>query len=522
MKTNKEVLNIALKYLGKGGSIFRKFCGLPSGAAWCNAFVDYIANEGGVKTLYFDGKKETYCPHSIKWCQKNLAQIPPYLAMPMDIIYFDWEKNGVPNHIGFVRERKSTSAIYTVEGNTSGGIVAKKTRNTTYAQGIFRPHFKPASVKLAQLAIDGQFDYNDVANLQRALKSMGLYSGAVEGVLGKNTVKGLQKAAKVTADGAWGVNTSKAIQKMVGVKADGQFGVESVKALQKWINKQNSKTATKPTETKPVEKPVETPVKDEPKAYTGELPKVEGKQKRGHLIAEAAKKLAWAYGTATKKYDYKTGAPKTACKEAMEKEGYKTRVKQSDCGYCANTAVRVSGIDKKYVSLPKNPKDPFPSVPKEFEIPFKGGKIPDGLLEPGDQAMWKKTNGAQHIIIFLGTITVKGKEIPIIAEGGRKIRFFVIKKDTKKYNASNVKHSTIRVVRPKAVSVDYIGVGMTGSNVKLLQQFLNWYGDYGLKVDGEFGDNTLLAVKNFQKKEGLTVDGQFGKASLEKAKAVKK
>ena len=61
MNKNREVLKIALSFLGKGGAIFRKFCGLPGGAAWCNAFVDYVAYKGGVSSLYFNGKKETYC-----------------------------------------------------------------------------------------------------------------------------------------------------------------------------------------------------------------------------------------------------------------------------------------------------------------------------------------------------------------------------------------------------------------------------------------------------------------------------
>lgn len=137
-KSNVELLKIAQKHLGEGGAKFRKFCGLPAGAAWCNAFVDYIANEGGDASLFFNGKRPTYCPDSIKWCNKNLALIPLYLALPMDIIYFDWEKNGVPNHIGFVRAKKSTSEILTIEGNTdkkdkngktiSRNVVAERTR----------------------------------------------------------------------------------------------------------------------------------------------------------------------------------------------------------------------------------------------------------------------------------------------------------------------------------------------------------------------------------------------------------
>ena len=228
--TNNELLKIAQKHLGQGGAVFRKYCGLPSGAAWCNAFVDSVANEGGVKSLYFNGAKETYCPHSMAWCKKNLAMIPLYLAMPMDIIYFDWDKNGNPNHIGFVRATKDTSSIYTIEGNTDGGKVAQKTRPSKYVCGIFRPHFKPKSIKNAKLNVDGIFGYNSIGGLQKAL---GI---TVDGVLGLNTVKALQKKAGVSADGQWGNGTSKAVQKMIGVTADGAFGPNSVKALQKWIN----------------------------------------------------------------------------------------------------------------------------------------------------------------------------------------------------------------------------------------------------------------------------------------------
>lgn len=61
-----------------------------------------------------------------------------------------------------------------------------------------------------------------------------------------------------------------------------------------------------------------------------------------------------------------------------------------------------------------------------------------------------------------------------------------------------------------------------GEQVRLLQLFLNWYGDYNLIVDGDYGKNTMSAVKNFQTMEGLRVDGEFGKKSLKKAKKVKK
>lgn len=70
--------------------------------------------------------------------------------------------------------------------------------------------------------------------------------------------------------------------------------------------------------------------------------------------------------------------------------------------------------------------------------------------------------------------------------------------------------------------LQYLEQGDTGKQVTRLQQFLNWYGDYGLNTDGVFGAKTTAAVKKFQKANGLEVDGIFGVKSLAKAKTIKK
>lgn len=64
--------------------------------------------------------------------------------------------------------------------------------------------------------------------------------------------------------------------------------------------------------------------------------------------------------------------------------------------------------------------------------------------------------------------------------------------------------------------------GDKGTQVKYLQKFLNWYGEYGLNVDGDYGSNTIIAVKNFQTREKVTVDSKFGSKCLSKAKKVKR
>ena len=243
-KSSVEQLNIAKKYLGQGGSKFRKFCGLPAGAAWCDAFVTTIFAEAGNSSLFCSGKIQTYCPTTISICRKQLAEVPPYLALPSDIIFFDWEPNGVPNHIGFVRERKDCEAIYTIEGNTSGGIVAEKVRNTKYVCGIYRPHFKATFDASKPLVIDGYFGYHSIAMFQKAL------GVSVDGILGQGTIKAWQrKIGASPIDGLWGKATSKKAQKFLGVTVDGYFGPASTKALQKWINKVTAGTPSTPVST---------------------------------------------------------------------------------------------------------------------------------------------------------------------------------------------------------------------------------------------------------------------------------
>lgn len=75
---------------------------------------------------------------------------------------------------------------------------------------------------------------------------------------------------------------------------------------------------------------------------------------------------------------------------------------------------------------------------------------------------------------------------------------------------------------PKLILGRCLKFGSSGNNVKKLQKFLNWYGNYKLDVDGAYGRKTESAVRDFQAKNGLAVDGKFGKKSLAKAKAVRK
>jgi cell wall-associated NlpC family hydrolase len=245
MSSNVEVIKFAKKHLGTGGLRYRAFCALYYGAPYCNAFVTYCLHKTGNKMLYCDGVKQVSCPVSIKWCYKNLVMLPLYLAMPGDVIYFDWEPNGTPNHVGFVEQRISDQYISTIEGNTtSRGIVAGRKRSEKEVQGVFRIQY-PADYKLGVLKVDGEFGYNSIAVLQYVL------GVKVDGIFGLQTMHALQKFLGVKQDGLWGPATTKALQKVLRVKEDGWFGPKSTKAFQKYLNEKYKK---KTTPKKPVTK----------------------------------------------------------------------------------------------------------------------------------------------------------------------------------------------------------------------------------------------------------------------------
>lgn len=259
---NIELYQFASKYIGTRGTEAKRYCGLGSNDPYCSAFVSWIFHKGDDSNLWYGGRKVVYVPSAQSWCRANLAEIPLYMAMPMDVITFDWHPVTEPDHIGFVRNRVSDTVIDTLEGNTdmkndkgqtiAKNVVACRTRPHKYVRGVFRPHFKTGkwTTKNA-LVIDGQFGYNSIACLQLALLRGGYYKGKINAVLDKPTVMALQKKAadgsgiRITPDGAWGAKTTKAIQKWLNIKCDGWWGKESTKSLQRWINNFNTWYAKK-------------------------------------------------------------------------------------------------------------------------------------------------------------------------------------------------------------------------------------------------------------------------------------
>ena len=504
MMTNTQLLAIAKKQLGNGGSKYRSYVG--AGGNYCNMFVYWLFNANGCGSLFQLPKTNyyrTYCPDSIKWCRKNLAEIPPYLAMACDIIYMDWEPNGVPNHIGIVDHKISTAKIATVEGNTSGvkngksvsGIVAAKTRNTKYTN-IFRPAFN-GSYKIGPIVEDSDMGYGTIANMKKALGGL-----TVNGILDKTTVKRIQAYCGTSQDGAWGPATSKAVQSVIcgfkGKDIDGAFGPKSVLALQKWVNAKNKAT--------PSPQPTPTPT---PAKYTGAFPDLVTHS--GQKIAYTARDLAYAKGTKKATYTYGKGKAKAAFTKAINAV-YPKRSSWSkqcqagaSCDVGAGTIIRYSGVDTK---IPRGLDEQIPHL-KKSTLWKKTTLTKTSQMIAGDVGVYiGKTKGA-HIWIGLGG--------GLIAEANHTAKYFE-HVDTDNYTSSNKK--TWGIYRATKASV--IVKGDRGTEVKKLQNFLNWSGFNCGAADGEFGDNTLKAVKAFQTKVGIDADGIVGNGTITKMRAYTK
>lgn len=63
--------------------------------------------------------------------------------------------------------------------------------------------------------------------------------------------------------------------------------------------------------------------------------------------------------------------------------------------------------------------------------------------------------------------------------------------------------------KARRADVEYLEHGSRGSSVRRLQRLLVAAG-YELDVDGDFGDNTYAAVRDFQSNNELSVDGIVG------------
>ena len=182
--TAKTIIDTALSYLytydnGTNEVVFNdRYYGkhvAGDSYPWCCAFVWCIFNECGASDLFYDGKKTAYCPTVHEWGKKNNLIVPTSEGQYGDIVLFDWNGDGVADHIGLIISRNGNGTYETIEGNTAsynytnGGYVLKMTRYYSSIIAIIRPQYDSVNtdMKTSKFVIDvsqhqGTINWNTV------------------------------------------------------------------------------------------------------------------------------------------------------------------------------------------------------------------------------------------------------------------------------------------------------------------------------------------------------------------------
>ena len=119
-----------------------------NGNPWCYTFVSWVLMFSGCKEPFY-----AYVPAGYDYYRKTgkLFKTP----LPGDLIFFDFNNDGIPEHIGFceslnLNKKGQIVSINTIEGNTSSGVsgsqdngdgVFKRVRNLSLIKGFGRPDY---------------------------------------------------------------------------------------------------------------------------------------------------------------------------------------------------------------------------------------------------------------------------------------------------------------------------------------------------------------------------------------------
>lgn len=116
--SNQAIVEVALTQVGnEGGEPYWSWWGLDYRVEWCAIFVSWCADQCGYLDAGVLPKMESVRPYVEWFRERGQWQGRDYEPSSGDIIFFDWESDGLPDHVGIV-EKLEDGLIYTVEGNT--------------------------------------------------------------------------------------------------------------------------------------------------------------------------------------------------------------------------------------------------------------------------------------------------------------------------------------------------------------------------------------------------------------------
>ena len=119
------MIEIADTQIGNvGGEIYWRWYGFSSRVEWCAIFVSWCAEQSGFAEAGII-PRFSLCTTGAQWF-KDMGQWyePGYTPVPGDIVFFDWEPDGITDHVGIV-ESVADGRVNTIEGNSSDAVARR-------------------------------------------------------------------------------------------------------------------------------------------------------------------------------------------------------------------------------------------------------------------------------------------------------------------------------------------------------------------------------------------------------------
>ena len=186
-----------------------------SGVPYCAMFASWCTTDSDGRSV-LPGGDFAYVPYGINAARAAGQLVDPSRAAPGDLICFDWDGDGIADHVGLV-EANYGSWVQTIEGNTSsgaagsqsnGGGVYRRSRDWDAVCAVIRPYYSDA-----------------------ATGSSSGYTDITDNVLGPDTTR---RVYAVVAASSWGGRQFpfgvEYVQSVIGTEADGIWGDASDEA----------------------------------------------------------------------------------------------------------------------------------------------------------------------------------------------------------------------------------------------------------------------------------------------------
>ena len=523
--------------------------------------------------------KTDSCPAFWNHAKKLGMTVKKGSQKPGDLVLYDFNGNGTPDHIGIVVQVLKNS-IKAVEGNTgigndtNGGEVLVRERKTKIL-GYVRPKYNKTvtasmivQTALSQVGVKESpansnkvkynvwfygrnlgapwcctfacWNFGNVMEVKAVDKPTGTYTGKLVNKTVKrgsegDHVKAVQRFLnwyhpdwKLTIDGDCGNHTVQAImsyQKTEGLTVDGEFGPKCRERAETYMTKKT----TKPTNTST---PAKKPAKPAKKGYGGTFPELNNNAK---IINGLAFYQCWPYGTKKDKYTYAKGKPIKAYTAGIDKAYPKHKDwpnKKQRVGACCDVFVGEC-LGNVGIKVPKDLKNQLKQMPKMKNQLRSNGHFKAADFKAGDivQRGRKDYSGHTFVIAFVyrletvtdkktGKKTTKVRATKYIANSHyKKYGGTYAVMDSKATTQKPDKWKYYKCYTPLGAIRNYYRLGDYGLDVYRIQKFLKWAGYYKGVLGFKFDAKTEAAVKAFQKAHKLKQSGHVGPDTIKAMKA---